>query len=207
MRIKTFIVGPFQMNAYIIADEKSAECALVDPADDIQSILQYVQENKLIAKAMLVTHGHLDHIRFISQIQRQLQVPLYMGQKDLPLLESLAGQGRMFNLDVADPPKVDIFLDETQTLKIGNQEVRFLHTPGHSPGSYSFLINGNLFAGDVLFKDSIGRTDLYGGDYTVLMRSISDKFLTLPDETTVYPGHGPATTIGREKRNNPFLRM
>jgi len=121
-------------------------------------------------------------------------------------VETLAGQGHMFNLEVAPPPNVDIFLSEKRTLKIGEQVMHFLHTPGHSPGSYSFLINSHLFAGDVLFKDSIGRTDLYGGDYTVLIRSIMDKLLTLPDATALYPGHGPASTIGREKRSNPFLR-
>ena len=194
------------MNAYIISDEESAECVLIDPADEIQSILQYVQENELTPKAILATHGHLDHIRFLSTLQNRLQVPVYMGQEDMPLLETLAGQGHMFNLEVAPPPNVDIFLSEKRTLKIGEQVMHFLHTPGHSPGSYSFLINSHLFAGDVLFKDSIGRTDLYGGDYTVLIRSIMDKLLTLPDATALYPGHGPASTIGREKRSNPFLR-
>jgi len=129
-----------------------------------------------------------------------------MGAEDLPLLEALEGQARMFNLPAAPAPRVDVFLQETTRLQVGTLEVRFLHTPGHSPGSYSFLINDHLFAGDVLFKDSIGRSDLYGGDYNILMHTIQDKILTLPDETKVCPGHGPLTTVGREKANNPFLR-
>lgn len=206
MQIKTFTVGPFQMNSYIVSNGKHPDCILIDPGDDIDLILEYIEKRSLNPLAILATHGHLDHIRYLSEIQKRLQIPFYMGAEDLPLLESLAGQGRMFNLPVAKAPKVDIFLKETQSLRIGDNEINLLHTPGHSPGSFSFLVEGHIFVGDVLFKDSIGRTDLYGGNYDILIRTIMDKIFSLPNETIVYPGHGPSTTVGREKEYNPFLQ-
>jgi glyoxylase-like metal-dependent hydrolase (beta-lactamase superfamily II) len=126
-------------------------------------------------------------------------------EKEMPLLDTLKSQGLAFGLEVEAQPVVNSFLVDGQKLKLGKTEFTVFHTPGHSPGSMSLYTKGHIFVGDVLFKDSIGRTDLYGGDYMVLMQSIRGKILSLPDETIVYCGHGPDTTIGREKKYNPFL--
>lgn len=206
MIIKQITVGPFQMNLAIVHQENSNECILVDPGDELEKIYAYLDEKQLTPKAIFNTHAHIDHIRFLSQIQDKYDLPLYLAKEELPLLDSLEKQGTMFGIDTAAPPKVTHYLEEGQTHEVAGLSFTLLHAPGHSPGSMCFLFEKDLIAGDVLFYDSIGRTDLYMGNYDQLIESIKTKFWPLTDETIVYPGHGPSTTIGREKQFNPFLQ-
>jgi glyoxylase-like metal-dependent hydrolase (beta-lactamase superfamily II) len=205
MHIRQFPVGPFQMNAYIIHDTKSKECILVDPGDEIEKLDKYVRESGLKPQAIFNTHGHIDHIRFASIAQKKHAIPFYLCKEDLPLLENLKRQGAMYGIETAEPPAVTNFLNEGEIYSVGSHSFSVMYTPGHSPGSMCFLFDKDVIVGDVLFYDSIGRTDLYMGSYEVLLDSIKTKLLPLADDINVYSGHGPATTIGRERIKNPFL--
>jgi glyoxylase-like metal-dependent hydrolase (beta-lactamase superfamily II) len=206
MRVFKIPVGPFEMNSYIIAPDSENVALLIDPGDEPERILQVVKEEALTPTKIVCTHAHIDHIRYLSSIKDVLKVPLYLHEDDLPLLEGMKDQALIFGLDSAPVPEVDGFLNDEDVFAIGDLEVKVLHTPGHSPGSLCFYSDGHLFAGDVLFKESIGRTDLYGGNFDRLIQSIRQKLFTLPDETIVHPGHGDDTTIAHEKAKNPFLR-
>ena len=207
MHIHTLTVGPFQMNCYIVADEESAECLLIDPGDEAQRIIHFIAEKSYVPKSIINTHAHIDHSRQVSAIQKHFHLPFYLGKEDMPLLESLAGQAGMFGLGIPEIPQVSAFLQDGENFNLGANRFTLLHTPGHSPGSFCLYTPGHLFSGDVLFRDSIGRTDLYGGSMETLLQSIRTKLFVLPDDTVVHPGHGPATTIGYEKQNNPFLNQ
>jgi hydroxyacylglutathione hydrolase len=206
MHIETITVGPFEMNSYVLVSDDGKECIVIDPGAEINKIVHYIETNKLKPVYIFATHAHIDHVGFASDMQKKLQVPFYMGEADLPLLDSLKGQAAMFNIQVAEKPVPDSYFTDGRIIKFAGREIKALHTPGHSPGSFSFYIDGCIFAGDVLFYGSIGRTDLYKGDYNTLINSIKEKIFTLPDDTIVYPGHGPDTTVGREKKNNPFFQ-
>lgn len=205
MTIKSFSVGPFPMNTYIVYEENGSECLLIDPSDDLELLYKYISENDLKPLAIVNTHAHIDHIRFTSVIQEKYDLPFYLNDEELPLLENLQQQGAMFGLETATPPIVTNSLNETDNLNIGDFSFKVIHAPGHSPGSMCFLFEDNLIAGDVLFDGSIGRTDLYMGNYNQLIDSIKTKLLTLADSIKVFPGHGPSTTIGKERSTNPFL--
>ncbi|KAA3610383.1 MAG: MBL fold metallo-hydrolase [Calditrichaeota bacterium] len=206
MNIEVITIGPFQMNTFIVHKENSNECILIDPSDELEKIYAYLDQNKLTPKAIFNTHAHIDHVRFLSQVQEKYNLPFYLAKEDLPLLESLEKQGEMFGIDTASPPKVTHTLEGGQKYDVAGLSFSTLHAPGHSPGSICFLFEKDIIVGDVLFYDSIGRTDLYMGNYDQLIESIKMKLMPLPDETVVYPGHGPSTTIGREKQFNPFLK-
>lgn len=205
MRIKKLPVGHFEMNAYIVAGDASADCFLIDPGDDPAQIIGYIEQNKLAPGMIINTHNHIDHARRVSDIQKHFGIPFFMAEADLPLLESLPSQGLFFGMEASDVPQIERFLLDGETLKLAGLSLKILHTPGHSPGSVSILCQNHVFVGDVLFREAIGRTDLYGGNYQTLIESIRQKLLVLPDETIVHPGHGPDTTIGWEKTHNPFL--
>jgi len=205
MRIKTITVGPFEMNCYVVAEDASSECLIIDPGDEPERIIKVIEDNGLKPTRIINTHNHIDHIRHVRKIQEYFHIPFYLCEDDLPLLESIKSQGLMFGLPASDPPDVNGFLKEGDSFTLQKELFQVYHTPGHSPGSICIYVPGHVFVGDVLFKDSIGRTDLLGGSYEVLMTSIRSKLLTLSDDTIVYPGHGPVTTIGREKQFNPFI--
>ncbi|MCD6376799.1 MAG: MBL fold metallo-hydrolase [Caldisericaceae bacterium] len=206
MRVLKIPVGPFEVNCYIVVDEQNAECFLIDPGDEPQKIIELIENQKLKPQKIINTHSHIDHVRHLLQVKEHFNIPFFIHEDDLPLLEAMKEQALFFGLDCSDIPEVDGFLNDGDTFEMDSQLVRILHTPGHSPGSISIYFQKNVFVGDVLFKESIGRTDLYGGNYQVLMDSIKNKLLTLPDETVVHSGHGPETTIGNERRQNPFLK-
>ena len=206
MHIETITVGPFEMNSYVLVDDDHKECIVIDPGAEVDKIIRYVGENKLKPVYIFATHAHIDHVGFASDIQKELQTPFYMGEADLPILDSLKSQASMFNIQVAEKPKTDLFFTDGQIFNFSGKEIKALHTPGHSPGSFSFYIDGQVIVGDILFYNSIGRTDLYKGNYDILIRSIKEKIFRLPDDTIVYPGHGPDTTVGREKEYNPFFK-
>ena len=206
MIIKQITVGPFQMNVYIIHKADSNECLLIDPSDELDRIYDYLDENSLKPIAIVNTHAHIDHIRFTKDIQDKYDLPFYLAKEELPLLENLVKQGAMYGIETSQPPKVTHNLEECESLTVGSFSFKVLHAPGHSPGSMCFLFEKDIIAGDVLFYDSIGRTDLYMGSYNLLIQSIQAKLLTLSDDIRVYPGHGQETTIGRERQYNPFLQ-
>ncbi len=206
MLVKTIAVGALATNCYIIGCEKTKQAAVIDPGDEAGRILDAVREAGLKVTRVLLTHAHFDHIGAADEVVKASGAPLALHPDDLPLLQ--AGGGALF-FDFQPPPIPDtvVSLATGQEIAVGELTLRVLHTPGHSPGHVTFYdpAEGALFDGDVLFADGIGRTDLPGGSFEVLLRSIGEQLMTLPDETVVYPGHGPATTIGHERRSNPWL--
>lgn len=201
MEILTFPVTPFFVNCYVV--KSGGEAVVIDPGD-VTRDLSHALANTSV-RMIVNTHCHCDHCGGNAALVRDTHAPLAIHEEDLPLLRAVEVQGQMFGISVTPSPMPDQYLTEGDTLTVGSVELKVLHAPGHSPGHIMLLGDGFVFAGDVLFAGSIGRTDLPGGDYHQLMRSIQSKLLTLPDATVVYPGHGPATTIGEERRHNPFL--
>jgi glyoxylase-like metal-dependent hydrolase (beta-lactamase superfamily II) len=206
MRIYTVPVGPFEMNCYLVADDHNPQCLVIDPGDETQRLIDIIEQNNLKPERIINTHNHVDHLLRVAEFKKHYKISFHICEKDLPLLESLQEQALLFGLDETEIPVVDSFVKDGDQFNLGDLNYSICETPGHSPGSICILFPGHVFVGDVLFQDSIGRTDLYQGDYNQLIRSIKEKLLVLPDETIVYPGHGPTTTIGQEKRYNPFLK-
>ena len=207
MKIETITVGSFAMNCYLVSDENSGEAVYIDPGAEAERLIEKVETENLNLKYIINTHCHIDHAAEVNQVKRHFNVPFYMHKGDLSLLKSLKEQGSFFGISVRDIPSDIQFVEDGQQLTLGTESFVIIHTPGHSPGGISIKNNSDLFAGDSLFYDSIGRTDLPGGVYEQLLNSIHTKLLTLDDQTTVYPGHGPTTTIGRERQKNPFLQV
>ncbi|MBN8569869.1 MAG: MBL fold metallo-hydrolase [Ignavibacteria bacterium] len=212
MKVFQIPVTPFAMNCYIYFDENTKEGVIFDPAayipDEENQIKKIIEDNGIKIKYIINTHGHIDHIMGNKFAKDYFNVPILMHEKDMPFYKNILKQGAMYGLDVIEPPPVDEFIDENSKIKVGDVEFKILHTPGHSPGSLTFIddTNKNIFCGDVIFKDSIGRTDLMFGDYDELMNSINNVLLpTVQDDYTLHPGHMEITTVGREKEHNPFL--
>ncbi|RMD91822.1 MAG: MBL fold metallo-hydrolase [Calditrichaeota bacterium] len=205
MIIERLEVGLFAENCYIVACEKSLEGVIIDPGDESDRILFKVNELKIDVKYILITHAHLDHVKELPSIKAKIDVPVMMHPQDFFLLQNLPAQAAAFGLSVSQIPTIDRELNEGDEISFGEETFNVLHTPGQSPGSVSFVGNGVAFVGDVLFMGSIGRTDLPGGNYDTLIQSIKSRLFPLGDETIIYPGHGPPTTLGQEKRTNPFL--
>lgn len=211
MILEYLTVGPFAENSYILGDEETGDGILIDPGHDPKAILARVKELKLTISAIVNTHAHIDHVGGVEEVQRRLGVPFALHRKELPLLEALPMQAQMFGLPPIRVPQVDDWLTAGQRLKVGGIDITVIETPGHSPGSVTLKVERagveglDLIAGDVLFAGSIGRTDLPGGDYDTLIRSITGQLFPLGDECRVWPGHGPDTTIGAERRTNPFV--
>jgi len=203
--VNRLCVGLLQTNCYIVGCEETKEGAIIDPGGDAKRILAEVERLGLRIKYVINTHGHFDHTLANKEVVKATGAPLAIHSADAPMLTKGGGAFFFGIIGKASPP-ADIMLDEGQVLIVGKIQLKVLHTPGHSPGSVCLYSEeeGVLFDGDVLFNMGIGRTDLPGGNYHVMMESIQ-RLLTLPDETTVYPGHGPPTTIGRERQSNPFL--
>jgi glyoxylase-like metal-dependent hydrolase (beta-lactamase superfamily II) len=212
MKVFQISVTPFAMNCYIYFDENTKEGVIFDPAaytpDEENQIKKIIEDNGIKIKYIINTHGHIDHIMGNKFAKDYFNVPILMHEKDMPFYKNVLKQGAMYGLDVIEPPPVDEFIDENSKIKVGDVEFKILHTPGHSPGSLTFIddTNKNIFCGDVIFKDSIGRTDLMFGDYDELLNSINNVLLpTVQDDYTLHPGHMEITTVGREKEHNPFL--
>lgn len=206
LKYKTLTVGPFAMNAYILWCSKTLASVLIDPGDEADLILQTVADLKVKPERIVLTHAHIDHVWHAKEVQEQLQLPLFMHRDDLPLLERLPYQAQMFGFPPPAPPRVDGFLTEGDEVSFGEVKMKILHAPGHSPGSIVLYGDDTAVDGDVLFQGSIGRTDLPSGSHETLLRSIHQKLMTLPDHTRVLPGHGGETTIGMERKYNPFLQ-
>jgi glyoxylase-like metal-dependent hydrolase (beta-lactamase superfamily II) len=203
-------VDPFFKNGFVIGCEETREGVVIDPGDEVEQLLEAAREHQLSIVSILLTHAHLDHITGVAAAKRALGVPVWLHKDDNFLYERVVQQGQMFGLRVEPQPPVDHFYD-LSPLRFGRYVVRVLHTPGHCPGGVCLAVaregesSATLFVGDTLFAGSIGRTDLPGGDLQILLASIRDVLFAFPDDTVVWSGHGDVTTIGKEKRTNPFL--
>jgi glyoxylase-like metal-dependent hydrolase (beta-lactamase superfamily II) len=211
MLLETRESAPFHKNGYVLACDETREGVLIDPGDEVDQLLRVVSEKKLAIRWILLTHAHVDHVSGTAKAKAATLAPICLHRDDLPLYAAVDRQAALFGLDIEALPPVDRFYDLSVPIEFGTFVARVLHTPGHTPGGVCLRVGPagtagtKVFVGDTLFAGSIGRTDLPGGDYDTLIGSIEDVLLVLPDDVEVYAGHGPATTIGRERRTNPFL--
>jgi len=209
--IETQAVAPFLKNGFVVACPRTREAALIDPGDEVAGLLSFIGEEQLKVRYILLTHAHVDHVTGVPAAKAAVGAPVYLHRDDLFLYERAVEQGRMFGIPVTPLPPIDEFYSPGQAIAFGDLEARPHHTPGHCPGGVCLQIGPrggsgtDLFVGDTLFAGSIGRTDLPGGDYPTLIRSIREVLFPFGDDARVYPGHGPMTTIGDERRTNPFL--
>jgi len=203
MDIYTLANGPFMVNSYLIVNDKKG--IIIDPGSGIEPFLKKIESDKIELEAILATHGHIDHIDGVNIVKKKFNAPFYVNSLDSKLIDSVQTQARMFG--VPNPGKIvpDRNLPTSGDMNLAGLTLQFLHTPGHSKGSVTIKIDNVLFSGDTLFNFSIGRTDLPGGNYEELISSIKNKILIFPDDTQVLSGHGPETTVGKEKKINPFL--
>ena len=200
-------VGPLQCNCSVIGDEASREAMVIDPGDDVEEVLALVRKHNLQVKQIVITHAHIDHVGGAMKLRAATGAPILLNQNDFALLQMLDVQASWLGMATPGKVEIDHSVGQSDTVKAGNLIADVLHTPGHSEGSIClyFPTEKKLIAGDTLFAGSIGRTDLPGGAFEKIIRSLHDKLLVLPDETVVIPGHGPLTTIGEERDSNPFL--
>ncbi|MBV6419341.1 MAG: Hydroxyacylglutathione hydrolase GloC [Ignavibacteriaceae bacterium] len=211
LKIKLFTFNVFSENTIIIWDDKSGDAAIVDPgtssSTEENELLSFISSKDLRIKYLINTHCHIDHILGCSFVKEKFNPVYYAPELDLPLLDNAQQQAQMFDLDIDQPPIPDKLITEQTEIMIGESKLQFLFTPGHTPGEFCIYIEEEKICvtGDVLFKESIGRTDLWGGNYETLLNSIHEKLILLPDDVIIYPGHGEPSTIGYEKQNNPFL--
>ena len=208
MILETLTVGPFQENCYMIGDEGTGTGALVDPGDEAARIALAVEQTGLEIGGILITHAHIDHLGAVAALVEEYACPVLMHAEAEPMLQQLPAQAMMMGLRFGKVPAVDGHIEDEEALEVGGLSLRALYTPGHAPGHLAFYVEGEglVLSGDALFAGSVGRTDLFGGDIDLLMRSIKERLMTLPDETGVFPGHGPQTRIGDERAHNPFLQ-
>ena len=209
MIIETFPVGWLQCNCTILGDEQTREAIIIDPGDDPQEILTRLSEYGLTAKQIVCTHTHIDHVGAICELQEKMQTPTAIHKADLFLFEKLDVQAQWIRMPMPKRGVIDQFVQDGDAVTCKGIEMGVIHTPGHTPGSLSFHLPGDrniLFTGDTLFAQSIGRTDLWGGSYPEILKSIQKKLMSFKDETLVVPGHGRSTSIGHERRYNPFLK-
>jgi len=204
MKIIRIAIGSYQTNCYLVADEETKAAFIIDPAGDLEQIKNTIDEKAYDLKYIILTHGHGDHIGAVQGLKEAYDAVLLIHEEDAEMLRD-----HQLNLTFRMGEKIEIEADQTfrdgETLMVGDLELKFLHTPGHTKGSSCVLVKDTLFSGDTLFLNSIGRTDLYGGDRRQIIESIKNKLLVLPEETKVYPGHGQGTSIKNELKKNPFF--
>lgn len=204
MKLSSFVVGAFQENAYLLVDETTKQCVLIDPGDEGEMLADRVRESGASLEAIWLTHAHLDHIGGIAAIRREWEVPIYLHPADLPLYKYAPQAASAYGVPFELGPLPDRELREGDVMSLGSRRFTVLHVPGHAPGHVAFFGHGLLFSGDLLFAGSIGRTDLPLSDGAAMQRSLA-RVATLPSDTLVLPGHGPETTLGAELASNPFL--
>jgi glyoxylase-like metal-dependent hydrolase (beta-lactamase superfamily II) len=210
MILEVRAVAPFYKNGFVLGCDRTHDAIVIDPGDEVEQLIDAARRHSLTVRHILLTHAHVDHITGVGPAKSAFNAPVYLHRDDSPFYEHAVEQGQMFGLTVRQPPPVDVFYDESP-IRFGDYEVRVHHTPGHCPGGVCLEVirkGGSvphLFVGDTLFAGSIGRTDLPGGNYEVLMRSITQILFALGDDATVHPGHGPDTTIYHERTRNPFV--
>lgn len=205
MIIKQLTVGPIMANCFILGCEDTLQAAVIDPGDEADRILQVLAGDKLTVTQIINTHGHFDHVSANKPMKEATGAPISIHPLDAPMLTTLSRSAAAWGLSAEDSPEPDKTIEDGDTISVGNLAIKVLHTPGHTPGGVSLLVAEAVFVGDTLFQGSIGRTDFPGGDFGTLRDSIHNKLFTLDEKTTVYPGHNQPTTIGHEKRHNPFV--
>ena len=199
MLVKKTVLGVYQENAYVIVDDATRDALIIDPGDEGESLVRYLESLKINLKAILLTHGHVDHVGAVDAVKDAFSVPVYISEIDMKFIEQRKmAFGKM--------KRADFFLKEGDEFIFAGKKVQIIETPGHSRGSLSYYVDGLLFSGDVLFQNSVGRTDLPGGNMEELLYSIKEKLMKLPGETRVFPGHGPETTLAMEKAFNGYHR-
>ncbi len=212
MEIRKFTFNPFFENTYVLYDKETAEAVVIDPGNsdeaETEELSSFIAAENLSVKYLINTHCHIDHIFGNAAVKRKFNPEFLVPEPDLFLLRAAVKQGELFGVEAEVSPEPDRFITEGDEIRIGGATVKFIFTPGHTPGEYCLYLpeKALLIAGDVLFNEGIGRTDLWGGDMDTLLESISKKLYPLPDETLVYCGHGEETTIGHEKKFNPFIK-
>ncbi|MCK9212254.1 MAG: MBL fold metallo-hydrolase [Ignavibacteriaceae bacterium] len=213
IEVKTFTFNPFSENSYLVWEKESRQAAVIDPgcfsSKEENELKNFILRKQLSVKYLFNSHCHLDHIFGNNFVLKEFQPQYFIPELDKTLLENAPTQARLFGMEMANVQPANSFFSEETSLFLGVDEIRFLFTPGHSPGEFCIYFPGNFvcFTGDVLFQNSIGRTDLMGGNYKTLIDSIKEKLFTLPEETIIYPGHGDSSTIGEEKEHNPFFSV
>ena len=206
MILRCLPVGEMEANCYILACEKTRQGVVVDPGAEPEEVLRAVAEENISVREIVATHGHFDHIGWARDVQQALGAPFAIHREDLFLVHGLKDAAAFFGTTVGEPPEVDRLLADGDEVRFGEEFLRVLHTPGHSPGGITLVRDRVALVGDCLFAGSIGRTDLPGQSHEVLIASIQDRIMSLGDDTGIYPGHGPSTTVGEERRHNPFLK-
>lgn len=205
MIIKRFIAGRLENNIYLVADEKSSEAVLIDATQDLPEIQKAVKDLGVKVKYILLTHGHFDHIFGLNSLKKSLNAPAVICKDDLVISDNINEFTRLFGLPDSIPPKYDMYIKDGDEILLGSYKIKVIHTPGHTAGGVCYLVDGKLFSGDTLFRGSVGRTDLFGGNFGKLSDSIKNKLFKLDDKTEVFPGHGDMTTIGFEKKYNEII--
>lgn len=203
MIIKSFVLPPLENNNYLIIDEISKEAALIDCSFMDEQILIELKKQNATLKYVLLTHGHFDHIGGLNDLPNEVKV--LMHSSDMEWINEVNTYLPMIGMPTMDIPKIDEYIRDNDIIKLGNHEIRVIHTPGHTQGGVCFYTEGNLFSGDTIFRESVGRCDLPGGDFDQIVESIENKIFTLPDDTVIYPGHGKTTCVGWEKEHNSYM--
>jgi glyoxylase-like metal-dependent hydrolase (beta-lactamase superfamily II) len=207
MIFERLAVGPLQCNCYILGDERTREALVIDPGDEAGRILAVIGRHRLTVRAIVQTHAHFDHVGATAPLREATGAEVCLHPDDRQLYDHLPMQAEWFGLPAPEATTITRWCEDGDEIKAGSVSLGVLHTPGHTPGSVCLGASGLLFSGDTLFCGGVGRTDLWGGSYEQLMASLQQRLLALPEETMVYPGHGPESTIGRERRTNPFLQQ
>ncbi len=199
MKIKRIPAGVYAANCYIIVDEETKTCVVMDPGGDAEDLIKDIKNTDAEVKYILLTHGHADHTEAAVELKEEFKAPLCISAEDYKMVEN--SEFMYGNIG----GKIDKYISEGDILNVGTMAIKCIHTPGHTPGGVCFLFEDSVFTGDTLFAGSIGRTDFAGGDFETIIKSIKDKLMILPDEIKVFPGHGPESSIGKERMHNPFL--
>ena len=204
--VETLVVGPIEENCYVLRDEDTSEGIIIDPGDNGQEILAYVRDNGIQVKLIVNTHGHWDHIGAVDFLRDELAVGLAIHADDASMLTATREEMAAYSVFAGGKRPAEILLKDGDTISFGNSSLKVIHTPGHTKGGICLYGGGCLFSGDTLFAGSVGRTDFPGGDYRAILHSVNVQLEQVDDDTRVFPGHGPATRMGRERRCNPYLQ-
>jgi len=199
------VVGPLEVNCYILGCDDTREAAIIDPGGDADKIIKAIEKGKFIPKLIINTHAHFDHVGGVKAIQDHFKIDFLLHKDDLFLIENLDEQATSFGLGSIPRPEVNKFVNNEDKVSFGQKVVKVIHTPGHTPGGVCYYVDNSVFVGDTMFAGSVGRTDFPGSSHETLIKSIKERLFPLGDSVTVYSGHGPSTTIGNEKSHNPFL--